>query len=113
MGEEKHFENKIKKFLEAQDCWFVKFFGNGFTKAGTPDLLVCCNSYFLAVEVKASKGKPSELQLYNIQKIRASGGFAVVVYPEDYDDLVQLIYLLRNNKLDEVREIERRLTSAS
>lgn len=27
MAEEKNFENKIKKFLDEQNCWYVKYWG--------------------------------------------------------------------------------------
>ena len=28
MAAEKNFENRLKKFLEDEGCWFVKFFAN-------------------------------------------------------------------------------------
>ena len=68
IAQEKTFENKIKKFLDEQGAWHVKFFANSFTKVGIPDILACINGYFVGIEVKAQNGKPSELQLYNIKK---------------------------------------------
>ena len=91
MAAEKNFENRLKKFLEDEDCWFVKFFANAYTKSGIPDLLVCCNGYFVGVEVKAPNGKPSELQKWNIKKINESGGIGVVLYPDQFDDFKKLI----------------------
>ena len=71
MATEKQFENKVKKFLDEQGCWFIKYWGGAaYTKSGIPDLLICCNGYFLGVELKGEHGKPSELQLWNIEKIR-------------------------------------------
>lgn len=69
----------------------MKFFANNFTKSGIPDILACVNGYFVGVEVKAQNGKPSELQLYNIRKIREAGGFAVVLYPSGFDKFKQFI----------------------
>ena len=91
MAAEKNFENRLKKFLEDEGCWFVKFFANAYTKSGIPDILCCCNGYFLAVEVKAPNGKPSELQKWNIQKINDSSGIGVVLYPDQFDDFKKLI----------------------
>lgn len=91
MAEEKTFENKIKRWLSAHDCYYVKFFANSFTKVGIPDILASVNGYFVGIEVKASKGKPSELQLFNIKKIRESGGFAWVVYPSGWDSLQEIL----------------------
>lgn len=95
MAQEKNFEQRVKNFLEAENCWFVKFFANAYTKAGVPDLLVCCNGYFLGVELKAPNGKPSELQKWNIEKIKAAGGIGVVLYPKDFDDFKDLIHQLK------------------
>lgn len=94
---EKLFEGKIKKFLKEQDCYFIKYWGGGqFTKAGVPDLLICCNGYFVAVEVKAANGKPSELQLYNIEQIKKAGGIALVLYPNQFETFKKLILSLKN-----------------
>lgn len=92
MAAEKNFENRVKKFLKEQGCWFIKYWGGGqFTKSGIPDLLICCNGHFLAVELKAPKGKPSELQKYTIGKIKEAGGIAIVLYPDGFAEFKQLI----------------------
>jgi len=91
MGEEKSFENKIKRFLDSKGVWYVKFFANGYTKIGVPDILACVNGYFVGIEVKARNGRPSELQQLNIKKIRDCGGFAVIVYPTGFEELKRLI----------------------
>ena len=97
MAREKQFENKIKKFLKEQNCYYIKYWGGGqFTKSGVPDLLICCNGYFVAVEVKAENGKPSELQLYNIDEIKKAGGFAMILYPNQFEEFKKLIFLLKN-----------------
>ena len=91
MAQEKQFENKIKTYLEEKGCWYVKYFANGFTKAGIPDILACVNGYFVAIEVKASNGKPSKLQLYNRDKIREAEGVSIILYPEQWDKFKKVI----------------------
>lgn len=48
------------------------------TKRGSSDLLVCLNGVFMACELKARDGTPSDLQLEFIEKIKAAGGVAAV-----------------------------------
>ena len=91
MAQEKTFENKVKKYIEDSGGWQVKFFANSMTKKGIPDILACVNGYFVAIEVKAQNGKPSELQLYNIGQIRKAGGFAYVVYPSGWERLKDIL----------------------
>lgn len=41
---------------------------------GVPDIIGCIAGRFFAIELKATKGKPSKLQLYNIKKIEEARG---------------------------------------
>ena len=87
MAGEKNFENRIKAFLKSEGAWFIKYWaGSQFTKSGVPDILACVDGYFVAIEVKGPNGKPSELQLHTIKKIREAGGFAFVLYPSGFDE---------------------------
>jgi len=99
MAEEKNFENKVKKFLKEQNCWVLKTWSNGVQRSGVPDLLVCCNGYFVGVELKATKGKPSELQIWNIKKIREAGGVAIVLYPNQFEKFKDLIVQMKKERL--------------
>ena len=95
MAQEKNFENKVKKYIEDCSGWQVKFFANRMTKVGVPDILACVNGYFLAVEVKAPTGKPSELQKYNIARINnMAGGYAVILYPDQFQMFKDIVRAL-------------------
>ena len=100
---EKAFEQKVRKFLEDQGCWVLKTWSNGVQREGVPDLLVCCNGLFIGVELKAPKGKPSALQKWNIEKIRASGGVALVLYPDQFDQFKHMIMLLLSGNPNSVK----------
>lgn len=96
MASEKDFEKKVKRYLQDVGCWVLKTWSNGVQRDGVPDLLVCCNGYFLAVELKAEKGHPSDLQIWNIDNIRKAGGISIVLYPFQYDQFKELIHSLQN-----------------
>ena len=99
MAAEKQFENQVKDWLKSQGCWLVKYWGGGaYTKAGVPDLLVCCGGYFIAIELKAPTGKPSQLQLWTIDQIRKAGGFAIVLYPDKFYMLKDLVMDLKRGE---------------
>lgn len=104
-AQEKTFENKVKKFLESEGCWFVKFFANSYTKQGIPDILACVNGYFVGVEVKAQQGKPSELQVYNVNKIRDSGGFAMILYPSAFPKFKEFVKNLKQDCFNRESEV--------
>lgn len=99
MAAEKTFENKVKKYIEDQGGWQVKFFANRMTKNGIPDILACINGYFVAVEVKAENGKPSELQKYHVREINDTGGCAIILYPQDYIFFQDLVNSLKKRNM--------------
>lgn len=105
MAEEKNFENKIKKFLAENGDWFVKTWSNGVQRSGIPDIIASVNGYFVGIEVKASNGKPSELQLYNLRKIFESKGCGVLLYPDDFTMFKMAIEELKKDNAPEARKI--------
>lgn len=112
MAAEKQFESKVRKFLNDNGCYEAKYFANAYTKSGIPDVLCCCNGYFVAIETKAPNGRPSELQKWNIRKINEANGFGVILYPDQFEDFKYLVALLTancpNTARKTVREINER-----
>ena len=95
MAAEKSFENKVKKYLRNQGCWYIKYWGGSkFTKDGIPDILMCHAGKFMAIELKAPKGKPSLIQIVTLRKIRKAGGIGILLYPFDYEGFIGFM----NNK---------------
>ena len=90
MGKEKSFENKVKAYLKSIGAYFIKTHGDRFSRVGTPDIIACVNGHFVAVEVKAENGKPSELQIYHIEQINIAGGYADILYPKDFEDFKKI-----------------------
>ena len=97
MAEEKSLETKVKKFLKDEGCWYIKYWGGGgFTKSGIPDLLVCCGGVFLGVELKAPRGKPTDLQIRNLHKIKDAGGLSILLYPDLLSVFKNLIHAIKD-----------------
>ena len=98
-GPEKKFEGKVRRFLDNLGAWHLKTYSDGVQRSGVPDLLCCVNGYFVAVEVKSETGRPTPLQIWNIEKIREAGGIAMVLYPDGFDEFKRLML-----KISEVEE---------
>lgn len=82
---EKVFERRVRKYLDSIGAWHIKVWGNAFQRSGVPDIIGCIKGKFFALEIKAEKGHPSELQLYEIRKIKESGGYARLLYPKEFE----------------------------
>lgn len=108
MAAEKNFENKIKSYLKDQGAWFIKYWaGAQFTKSGIPDILSCFNGYFVAIELKGPNGKATKLQWHNIEKINQANGYAIVLYPKDFQLFKNLIVNLKVGDLTMARHLVR------
>ena len=105
MTEETEFKKRVQKFLNSNYCYNIKYWGGKYTKSGVPDILICCRGYFIGCELKSADGEPTTLQLYNLQKIKQSGGWGLVLYPDDFDSFKTAIdYLLDGYSIDYVRQ---------
>ena len=97
---EKTFQRKLIKLIEKNNGYVVKFNASAISKIGVPDLLACINGKFVGLEVKKENGKPSEIQLWNIEQIKKSGGIAMVVKPSDYENVEKLIEKLGDDEYE-------------
>ena len=87
MARESVFQRRLIKKLEERGAYVVNIWGNGFMKAGIPDLLVCYKGHFLGLELKTDTGKPSELQLAHLKMIHEAGGMSMLLRPSIVDAL--------------------------
>lgn len=107
MATEKQFENRLKAWLISQGIypagtpkqnmiappwgWFFKVWGGGYQKSGIPDLLLCINGAFIAVELKATGGTATDLQKLNIAAINHAGGLGVILQPEGFEQFKSIV----------------------
>jgi hypothetical protein len=86
-------ESKVKRKLDGwldrrmPHHWKVKPRGGPFGKAGCPDVLICWQGIFIAIEVKSDEGEPSALQMANLKQIQFAGGVACLLRGYDEDRL--------------------------
>lgn len=79
MGAEKNVENHIKQSLVRHGFWYTKIFANAYTKKGIPDIIAVIHGQLVALEIKRpTGGKPTPIQIKNLQAIANNGGLAVI-----------------------------------
>lgn len=76
---EKLVKDKVVKILKARGVYYFYASTHGYGNNGVPDLVCCYKGKFIGIECKAGKGKPTPLQLLNLEKISAAGGIALVI----------------------------------
>lgn len=78
---------KVKKVLVELGAYYTMPMGTGFASSGVPDFIICIAGLFYGIECKANGGKPTALQLKNLDDIRKAGGVALVVDESNVETL--------------------------
>ncbi len=75
---ETNLKNRVIDFLrkEYPRAWFYKSAGRW--TSGIPDLILCINGMFYAIELKVGRNDPTKIQEYVLNRIQSAGGRAVV-----------------------------------
>ena len=71
---------KVQDRLNAEDGWWFKVHGGPFQTAGVPDIVGCYQGLFVAIELKMSGNKPSEIQKYILDLLTTAGARCGVAY---------------------------------
>ena len=98
MAKEQSFQEKVKKFIYScgGECYVhtpAMYDGKAFGEVGVADIVGCLpGGYFVALEVKGSKGSPTkEVQRNFLVKYRKLTHLTFVVYPENFEEVQQII----------------------
>ena len=76
---EKDFQRQILKELKKRHNDDFIYKTSDRYVSGIPDILMCINGIFVALELKWQAGTTKKLQLYNLRKIQKSGGYACIL----------------------------------
>lgn len=92
-------KEKAKRILESIGAYYFMPATGGYGRSGVPDIVGCLNGVFFAIECKANGGRPTALQLREIDRINVAGGFAIVVDEGNVSLLESLSKLLGERQL--------------
>jgi hypothetical protein len=93
-------EAKVKKairaVLDTYGAYYVMPVTGGFGNSGAPDFLVCYRGWFIGLEAKAGKGKPTALQQRNLDKIAECNGVSLVIWEDTVHAVETLLRSIDN-----------------
>lgn len=80
-----------QRIASGDNIWYVKEHGCLLSsKRGVPDVLLCCNGRFVAVELKVDGNQPTAEQVEQMRQIASAGGIVGAAWTRDeYAELVQ------------------------
>ena len=91
---------QVIPFLKTLKCT-VYFPVQQVAIVGTPDMLLCCRGRFVALELKSRGGTLSPLQKYNLDRVSARGGVAIVASPDNWAGVKSVLTALDEGEEDD------------
>lgn len=88
-------KSAVRKVLDAEGVYYFSPAANGFGRAGIPDIICCVRGFFLAIELKAGKGKTTALQDRELDAINDNGGIAFVVNENNINEVKEIVIWLK------------------
>lgn len=77
---ESQLKSKCKKWYQTEYKNNYILLPEQYIKTGDPDMVICHDGLFVAIEFKLEYNKPSKLQALKLKHIQESGGYAFVCY---------------------------------
>lgn len=92
---------KVVATLKAEGVYYFFPATHGYGRSGVPDIVACVNGFFLGLECKAGKGKPTALQMRELESIRRNGGYAMVINEDNLDVVLTCVRMLKAHTITE------------
>lgn len=92
-------KERVKKILHSLNAYYTMPQTGGYGASGVPDFLICFAGRFFAVECKAGKKEPTDLQMRQLMNIIDAGGYVFLVnetpyHSADHFELKLIFYVL-------------------
>ena len=95
MDEAEVVRRMMAKLNAIPGVYCLRTHGGAFQQKGTPDIVGTAHGRFFAIEAKrTAREKPTEAQLYNLKKLRQSGGATFVSHDPKAQEVVEWIATL-------------------
>jgi Holliday junction resolvase len=91
MTPEKKVKNKVVRLLKEYGAYYFFPASYGMGRSGVPDIVCCLRGYFIGIECKAGKNKPTPLQEKELADIIKAGGVSCVINEDNMAELESIL----------------------
>ena len=93
---ERKVKDKVTALLKQYNAYFFSPPSNGFGRAGIPDIIGCLHGRYIAIECKAGKNKPTQLQLRELNLAAKAGGVALIIREDNISDVALALQTIKD-----------------
>jgi hypothetical protein len=90
MTPEAKVKKKVVDVIKKNSAYYFFPATGGYGRSGVPDIVCCYRGIFVGIECKAGSNKPTALQEAEMQKIRNSDGFTLVINEDNINEVEEL-----------------------
>ena len=91
MTPEKKVKNAVVRLLKERGAYYFFPASYGMGRSGVPDVVCCYRGYFIGIECKAGKNKPTPLQERELAAIIKAGGISCVTNEHNLAELETIL----------------------
>ena len=91
MTPEAKVKKKVVRILKDAGAYYFYPVTGGYGRSGVPDVVACLGGYFLGIECKAGKNKPTPLQEKELADIIKAGGVSCVINEDNMAELESIL----------------------
>jgi len=84
-------KQRVTALLKQVGAYYFYPVTSGFGSSGVPDIVACYRGWFIGIECKAGKNKPTKLQQKNLTDIDTAGGIAMVVNEDNVEQVSAML----------------------
>lgn len=99
-------KERIDEVLENYGAYWVNPATWGMGESGHSDKIACAFGHFIAIEAKAGKNKPTELQRVALRAVLSAGGSACVINEETLPHLAVMLDRLKDDERHGIRSMK-------
>lgn len=97
-------DRQVRPWLDQFNCYY--FIKEAAAIRGILDISGCLHGYYFSLELKRNKAEANKtkggiaLQKREVERIKGAGGFAAIVYPENWEEIKKelLAHLLPSHR---------------
>jgi len=67
----------VKAYLDQVGAYYIRLVGGPMLRHGLPDLVICAEGRFIALELKSTGRKPTHKQLKELDAVNSAGGIGL------------------------------------
>ena len=92
---ESKIQRDIRKYLQSEGAYCVKYHGSNYTERGVPDILCCWNGMFIGIETKRPNHEKEQTEYQKIHERNIQKANGIYILATSVADVERVIFKMK------------------